>query len=232
MDFLKSTGDKTTGQPKKFIDKDPTIYGKGEVEALLAQAEKDGDVRLRVMIDLARMIGLREQELMYAEFSAIDFATCRFAVRGNPKYGFVIKNRKEQTVDMPAKLCASLKAWHEQNPGKNLILGTANDTPDGHMLRALKRLAKRAGLNCGKCVIKGTGPNAGKTCTDPEMECKQWGLHKLRRHYITTLLRNQVDLRTVQQQARHSNKDLKSTLRYLRATESKELQVKLNAIDW
>lgn len=50
----------------------------------------------------------------------------------------------------------------------------------------LKRLAKRVGLSCGKC----------QGCASDLKQCQQWTLHKLRRTYGTTLLRNGVDLKT------------------------------------
>ena len=58
----------------------------------------------------------------------------------------------------------------------------------------------------------------------------QWTLHKLRRTYATTLLRNGVDLRTVQRFMGHS--DMNSTMRYLRPASSKETQAAVNAIKW
>ena len=80
------------------------------------------------------------------------------------------------------------------------------------MLRQLKRLVNRAGLGCGVC----------EGCTTGVKECHEWTLHKLRRTYATTLLRNGVDLRTVQAYMGHA--DIESTMRYLRPAETEETQ--------
>lgn len=53
-------------------------------------------------------------------------------------------------------------------------------------------------------------------------------LHKFRRTYITALLRNGIDLRTVQVYAGH--KDIASTMRYQRPASAKEAQAKLNSV--
>jgi len=84
----------------------------------------------------------------------------------------------------------------------------------------VKSLARRAGLNCGRC--------AG--CHSNLRQCGEFTFHKFRRTYITTLLRNGIDLRTVQAYAGH--KDSASTMRYLRPASAQEAQDKLNAIQW
>lgn len=109
----------------------------------------------------------------------------------------------------------------EQHPGQSLILGTKGGTPDRKMLRALKALAKRAKLNCGKC----------DGCKGNNRECQEFTLHKLRRTFITAMLRNGFDLRTVQSWAGH--RDIQSTMRYLRPASAKEIQDKLGRrIEW
>ncbi len=84
----------------------------------------------------------------------------------------------------------------------------------------LKNLARKVKLNCGRC--------AG--CRSKNRACGEYTLHRFRRTYITTLLRNGVDLRTVQAYAGH--KDIASMMRYLRPASAKEAQAKLNAIEW
>ena len=63
----------------------------------------------------------------------------------------------------------------------------------------LKRMAHRAGLNCGRCG----------GCREID-ECQEYTLNRFRRIYLTTLLRNGIDLRTVQAYAGH--KDLATDL--------------------
>jgi site-specific recombinase XerD len=60
--------------------------------------------------------------------------------------------------------------------------------------------------------------------------CERWYLHKFRATYITTLLRNGLDLRTVMKLSGHS--DMASVERYIRPAEGKEVQAKVNAISF
>ena len=90
------------------------------------------------------------------------------------------------------------------NPNKLLLFGTDGDKQDRKMLRALKRDARRAGLNCGHC----------KGCLSRNNECHEFTLHRFRRTYVTRMLvATGGDLSTVMKQSGHS--DLKSVMRYL-----------------
>ena len=91
--------------------------------------------------------------------------------------------------------------------------------PDGHLLRRLKLLVKKAGLGCGSCAscITKTG-------------CEDWWLHKFRATYITTLLRSGMDLRTTMRLSGHA--DLESVMRYLRPAATIEVQDRVNAVKW
>jgi integrase len=80
-------------------------------------------------------------------------------------------------------------------------------------------LVKRAGLNCGNC----------STCISNQ-ECEKWFLHKFRASFITTLLRNGMDLRSVMSLSGHA--DLASVMRYLRPAEGQAVQDKVNSIKW
>jgi integrase len=122
--------------------------------------------------------------------------------------------------DLPiaADLMAALKQWKKQRDGKSLVLGTDSDKPDSKMLRSIKRLAKRAGMNCGHC----------DGCKSTNGECREFTLHKFRRTYCTSLLRAGLDLRTVQSFMGHA--DMESTMRYLRPASGSEIRERLNAV--
>jgi integrase len=168
---------------------------------------------------MALKLGLREQELMFAEWTDVNWQDSTFRVQGKQHWEFKVKDSEQREVPIPADLLERLREWRRTRPKSKLIVGTASDKPNGHFLRALKRLAKREGLNCGSCGgCRGTG------------DCQQWTLHKLRRTYATTLLRNGVDVRTVQAYAGHA--DMETTLRYLRPASAAEAQERINAIQW
>jgi integrase len=200
----------------KYDDKLPTIYTPDELRAILAAA----DPHMRLVIELGLTLGLRDQELMHLEWVDVQRESNVVRVTSKPEWGFRIKDSEERDIPTSAELLARLKAWREQYPNTRLVVGTKTDRPDGKLLRTLKRLAKRAGLNCGVC----------EGCRTTLGECQRWTLHKFRRTYATTLLRNGVDLATVQKYMGHS--DLASTMRYLRGATGAESQAKINAIKW
>ena len=216
--FLKFAGVPASVFPPrpKYEKKLPTTYSPEEFKAILEAAEP----RLRLVLSVALKCGLREKEIMHLQWSDISEHTSTLRVKGKPLWGFKVKDSEERDVPVPSDLLKELRRWHESQPEKELLFGTAKDRPDGHLLRTLKRTAKDAGLNCNRC----------EGCKASVNECQDWQLHKFRRSYLTTLLRNGLDLRTVQALAGHS--DLASTMRYLRPASATETHAKINEIQW
>jgi len=208
--------DKTVFPPKpSYEEKLPTVYSRDQISTLLGEA----DPKMNLTILLALKCGLREQELMYLEYSDIDYARKTLTVRGKEKWGFKVKDKEQREIAVPDDVLLELKTKQDSHPGESLVLGTRNGQPNTKLLRALKGLAKRAGLNCGRC----------EGCKE-RRECQEFTLHRFRRTYMTTLLRSGIDLKTVQALAGHS--DLASTMRYLRPAQGEELQAKVNAVQW
>lgn len=203
--------------------RDKPVYEQPEIttydDAQMEQLRAGADDYMRLVIDIGQQLGLRMQEIMYAEWA--DLKGCMFTVQGKVRagYTFKVKDKEARTVPVPDALCARLAAWKESRPGTVLILGTVSDSPNRHLLRTLKRMVKRAGLNCGTCK----GCNGGEGCY-------AWTLHRFRRTYLTKLLRHGADLKTVQKMAGHS--DLASTQRYLDAMHAESVQPIVNSIKW
>lgn len=216
--WLRFAGiDKTILPPiPKYEETLPTIYTSDEISTILAEAGP----YMKMAILLALKCGLRDQELMHLEFSDINFTEKTLRVQGKPQWNFRVKTHEQRFVPVPDDVLDKLKAWKEKRDGKSLVLGTKNSNPNTKLLFMLKTLARRAKMNCGRC----------KGCKSKRRECESFTLHKFRRTYITTLLRNGIDLRTVQAYAGH--KDIASTMRYLRPASAKEAQGKLNAVVW
>ena len=216
--WLRFAGiDKTILPPvPKYEETLPTIYTSDEISTILAEAGP----YMGMTILLALKCGLRDQELMHLEFSDINPADKTLRIQGKPRWNFRVKTHEQRFVPVPDDVLDALKAWKQQHGDKTLILGTKNGNPNTKLLLALKVLARQAKLNCGRC----------EGCKSKRRECKEWTLHRFRRTYITTLLRNGIDLRTVQAYAGHT--DIASTMRYLRPASAKEAQGKLNAVVW
>jgi integrase/recombinase XerD len=87
------------------------------------------------------------------------------------------------------------------------VFPTADNKPDGHLLRIVKSLGFRAGLNCGHCVNK-----AGLSCATHPV-CKHVIPHKFRKTFASVLSKKGIPPRTIMRYLRHS--DLATTLRYL-----------------
>jgi len=223
VSWLRFAGiDKANIPPKpKYEEGLPTVYEPDQYKALLAAA----DPYMRICILLALKCGLRDQELRHLEFRDLNLLNNTLLVRGKPERGFRVKDCEQRELPLPDDLVVELTAWQESRAGKMLVLGTANDRPNSVLLESLKQLAEKAGLSCGRCDgcarLKEPGYRGG---------CQEFTLHKFRRTCLTTLLRNTVDVRTVQRLAGHS--DLESTLRYLRPASGPELQAKINAVQW
>jgi integrase len=194
----------------------PSVYTSKETAAILGTA----DDHMRVVILMGLKLGLRELEIAHAEWGDVHWDDKVFRVSGKPHWDFKVKDAEERDVPIPADVIAALKEWRTKHPKTRLIVGTDSDNPNFHLLRTLKRLARRAGLNCGEC----------DGCQSRKEECERWTLHEFRRTYCTTLLRNGVDARSVQAWAGHA--DLQTTMRYLRPTAAKESQDKVNAVTW
>jgi integrase len=99
-----------------------------------------------------------------------------------------------------------MKGRRERSTSRLIFSGTSGKT-EVHFLRVLKRLAFRAGLNCGNCFDK-----KGRCCAK-RANCKQFGLHRFRKTFATMHHEAGVSAWTIQRWLRHSS--LETTLRYL-----------------
>ena len=194
----------------------PSVYSLQQRTEILNCA----DVYETVAIELGLMCGLRDQEIQHGEWPDINWEDAVYRVRSKPHWGFKIKDCEERDIPIPTSLLKHLKKLKAEKRKGTLILPTDSGKPNGKLLRLLKRLAKQSDLNCGAC----------EGCKSKNQECQTWTLHRFRRTYGTTLLRNGVDLSTVQKFMGHS--DLASTMRYLAPATSAASQAAVNAIAW
>ena len=103
--------------------------------------------------------------------------------------------------------------------------------PDNHFLRKLKRIAFRAGLNCGECLTtltKGRYDSKHKvevSCkTDPV--CEHIYLHRFRKTCATRWHEAGVPIRTIQRWLGH--KSLETTQIYLGETDASKLRSEID----
>src|ERR1017187_7876979 len=110
----------------KYEDKLPTIYDPAQVKAIREAA----DPYMRLVVDMALKLGLREQELIFSEWSDVDATQSVYRVQGKPSRGFAVKDKQQRDFRIPADLLTILSQWHKTNPKSALIIGTASDKPN------------------------------------------------------------------------------------------------------
>lgn len=191
----------------------PTIYTPEEIKAMLTHA---GRAYNRVLILLALSTGLRDMEIQFLEWSDIDWGTRCLSVHKKEALGFCPKDGEERSIALSDELLNTLKTWRSLDSTTRFVFQTSGAKPDTKLLGIIKRVARRAGLNCGECV----------GCRGKHNECRRFTLHKFRRTFITRILRKS-DLRTAMYLAGHS--DIKSTMRYLRPEQGASMQASVNA---
>jgi integrase len=217
--FLRSAGVNAAAFPSsapKYEKTLPEVYTSEQLQGFFASLD---DLQHVVTFQLALKCGLREQELMHVQWSDVNFAKKTVLVRSKLDWGFKVKDKEERSMPIPDDVMELLVQHRAHRGGQLFITGTSGNRPNTHLLRMLKRLVDNAGLGCGDCT----------PCRERN-ECQEWFLHKFRASYATALLRNGLDIRSVQKLMGHS--DMESTMRYLRPSEDAVLQDRVNAIVW
>lgn len=186
--FLRHFGIKDVTLRVKYMEKKVRAYRPDELKALFAATTPDEWLLFQFFL----CTGVREQEAMNAEWNDVDFVDCLFTVKAKP--GWTPKDYEEREVPIPDFLVAALKKRMLETKGK-LIFPTKDGKREGHMLRKLQYLAKRAGL------------------------VGEFGLHKFRKTYATLQHKAGVDARTIQKRLGHS--DLSTTLAYLEGEDAR-----------
>jgi integrase len=217
---------KKNERPKPII-KVPDDYERESLDYLLRFASQDE----KDMLTYFLCTGQRESEVTFATWANVNFSTRQCAVTAKPELGFRMKTTEEGNVNMPDRLFDMLKARktriEAEHKGKtsteadrlqDLIFRSPKGKPQRHFLRILKRLALKAGLNCGHCYCPKTVKRAGvKTvitvCCKNQPCCHEWKLHKFRRTYATRLSDANVPVDQIRQSLRH--KRVETTQLYL-----------------
>lgn len=205
----------------KFVDPMRPIYQEKELKALLSACR--GSERALFLFYL--LTGMRKKEVRYCTWRDVDFQNHVVRVTAKPQWGFKPKNKEEREIPVPEALLAELNAHKERQSAaqnaSNLVFPTATGEPDRKHELKLKRIAYRAGLNCGRCTSR-----HGNTCAKGGY-CSNWFLHKFRHTFATQNLQDHVcDIRTLQQWLGHN--DLASTMVYLKAVRSKDVVERIN----
>lgn len=189
----------------RFIEQEVSIYEEEDLSKLHAICSPYHST----LYDFLLMSGFREQEAMHVVWNNVRFNTNIIEMRWKPQFNWTPKAYKEREVPVPDELLEILEAHRKSLPAarssaQSLVFSTTNNTRDKHMLRALKRNAKKARLN-------------------PD----EFWLHKFRATFATTHLQAGVDLRTVMTWMGQTN--LESIIRYLKPARNSAMIEKVNS---
>jgi integrase/recombinase XerD len=210
-----------------FEEESPTAYTEDELKKFFDEMDEEEKVRYKFFQGTAS----RDREVTYASWADIDFDKKLYHVRKKLDVGFKPKNHESRSIPMPTSLVDMLKKRKANRPHARWIFVNEDGEPDNHFLRKLKRVAFRAGLNCGSCVTtvtKGRYDSKHKvevSCkTDPV--CEHIYLHRFRKTCATRWLEAGVPIRAIQKWLGH--KSLETTQKYLEGTDSAKLRSEID----
>jgi integrase/recombinase XerD len=144
----------------KYEKKKTVCYDERDMARLLAFADEDeADV-----IEFYLGVGFRNGEGAHIEWRDIDLRNKEIHVYSKrEKFEWEVKDSEQRIVGISDRLAERLKARRKRHSGE-LVFPNGNGNPDTHLLRIIKRVALRAGLNCGLC--EGTINRKRVTCAD------------------------------------------------------------------
>jgi integrase/recombinase XerD len=188
ISFLKANNVRvvTLKDAPDYVEQDIRIYAQSDLDALFAACTPDE----RLLFEFFLYTGAREGEVMHAEWADLLQDGQILLIREKKQWGFKPKGRKERQVRIPDFLASKLLEAQKTRTS-SLIFPHPNGNPDGHLLRRLKAVVKRASL-------KATYSN--------------WTLHVFRHTFATMHLQSGMDVRSVQKMLGHA--DLATTQNY------------------
>ncbi len=203
----------------EYVETIRPIYEAEEIVVLLRHAEENEAIFLKFLLGS----GFRDREVRHTTWRDIDLRNSLVRVTAKPTWGFKPKNWEERAVPLPTSLVDQLRRLKENRNAlpAQLVFPNSRGNPDSENDMIVKRVARRAKLNCGQCVTK-----HGNKCAEGP-HCQNFFLHKFRHTFATEHLRHGVDIRTLQMWMGH--RDIKSTMVYLKGIQTKDALIKVNA---
>jgi integrase/recombinase XerD len=240
--MLKEAG---VSKPFKLVkDLLPTVeeeiaepYTEKELKKLFAEMDEMENCRYTFFL----MTACRENEVAHAKWSDVILkaGVPHFIVQAKDfKYSdgsvgrFTPKSHERRDIPITRELVDMLKKCQKES-NSEWIFPNEDGNPEGHFLRKFKKLAFKAGLNCGKCKTTRTEgrfekKQVEKNCATYSEGCSLHYLHRLRKtratfwHDQTDSKGNKISLRTIQERLGHA--DLKTTQKYLGVQNAAEVQ--------
>lgn len=201
----------------KYTEKKVRAYNPLELGKMFSHATQDESDLLHFLL----CTGAREQEAQHVCWSDVDLEQKTYTVTEHLDLGYRPKDKEEGTLPIPDLLVDALRERRKRNPSTRLIFPGKRGKPNGHALRTVKRLALRAGVNCGQCMNK-----KGLSCSQHPV-CRNFLLHKMRKTFASTLHHKGLPAQTLQRYLRYS--DLDTTLKYIADQPDDQVRDTINA---
>jgi integrase/recombinase XerD len=158
-----------------YEEKPPEAYDAEDVKLLFQYADEDE----RDVIEFFCGVGFRNGEGTHTEWHDVDLRNKEITIYSKPEqFDWRMKDSEKRTIGISDRLVERLKARHKRHPGDGLVFPNSRGNPDKHLLRIIKRVALRAGLNCGRCF--GTHNRKRVSCRTRPV-CHKWLVQTFRK---------------------------------------------------
>jgi len=238
--MLKEAG---VASPYKIVkDLLPTVeeeiaepYPEKDLKKLFAEMDEAEMCRYTFFL----MTACREKEVAHARWMDVVLKgnVPHFVVQAKKfKYSdgsageFTPKSHERREIPITRELVDMLQKCKQVSASEWIFPNEQGD-PEGHFLRKFKKIAFRAGLNCGKCKTtrsegRFTKTQVEKNCATYSEGCSLHYLHRLRKTRATFWHTHGITLRTIQAYLGHA--DLRTTQKYLGVQDAAEVETKIN----
>jgi integrase/recombinase XerD len=138
----------------KTAEKKIEVYTNEEISQFFASCTDDE----RLLFEVFLITGFRDKEVSHLFWSDVDYRLSRISVTAKTEPKYTPKSYEIRFVSVPRSLLDNLKM--RQKRSQSLLVFPSAPHPtrksygggvDGHMLETCKKVALRAGLNCGHC---------------------------------------------------------------------------------
>jgi len=191
-----------------YAEKPPKPYTKQELKDMFATMDDEE----KLLYGLFLNSGVRDAEMQNTEYADFNWEKCTLHLQPKTWHKFRLKGKskkrsaKDRFIPIAAKLVWKIKErLRERNAQPHdLVFPNGEGKPDGHFLRKLKAIAKKAGVEGAE-------------------------LHRFRKTYADTLHEEGVSVNTIRIRLGHESLDV--TLAYLKGkdAESEEAQEHANS---
>jgi len=229
--FLKASNVKTGFSLRKdlpaYEEEAAVPYEPAELKKLFAVMDDEEKLRYRFFLGTA----CRMQEVMFAAWKDVDFERGVYHIRAKAGV-FAPKKHESRYVKMNSDLVAALKERKKHAPhGQQWLFFNSGGKPEGHFLDKFKRIALKAGVNCGHCTARWTEGRYPIRPIDVSCKthpvCHHHYLHRLRKTCASNWEASGVPVRTIQYMLGH--KSLETTQKYLGIANLDALTDKIDA---